>query len=184
MPSYLCLVNFTFRICYNNALLEFLFMQLGLEYQPLELIINACLSIITAQRSRLRKTKSQIPATSELWFLETQLKGVNSPSEFLTWIKEIFCPQFVSCQSKIYPDANSYINCIFNELALEILRQVKQSNLFEKETQEFITTLIKKAQEPVIPECPPTPILRSPSRNETSETQENLSETINQSSPK
>lgn len=159
-------------------------MQNGPEYQQLQRIISACLNTISEERSGLRKTKSQIPATSELWFLETQLKGVNTIHEFLRWIKEEFYPQFEKHRSKSYPDANSHLTRIFYALALELVSQVKQSDLFEKENQEFISRLIETPLEEKSLECPPTPILRSPSCNQISEDQKNWSDTINQPSPK
>ena len=121
-------------------------MNLYHENASLYAIVSACLKLINEERSRLQRTKSQVPATSELWFLETGLKSISSNGDFLTWVEEKFSPQLEKHRStpNPHPDSNPHLNRIFDSLALEIAKQVSGSDSFDKENQDFIVAMIKQ----------------------------------------
>ena len=141
-------------------------MLLYPENPGLYAIINACLTQIKNERPYLRKTKSQIPATSELWFLESGLKMIKSDGELLTWIKETFSPQLNKQRSNL----NVHVARIFESLAIEIINQLRQSDHYDQETRDSIEKLIGS-------ECPLTPIIKNcPDENVIDQ---NWSDTIN-----
>lgn len=117
-------------------------MRLQVENPDLQSIIRACLRHIESTRPTLMRTKSQTPATSALWFIESDLKSIATPQDFLTWVTEKFSPQYL--QHRL--DRNSHVATVFNTLAAEILKQIQESTCFDKENQQIINNLIGKEQ--------------------------------------
>ncbi|MDQ2993329.1 MAG: hypothetical protein M3R00_00045 [Pseudomonadota bacterium] len=151
-------------------------MMFNLENPGLSSIMNVCLNLIQKERSDLKRTHSQTPATSELWFLESGLKNIKSLRDFLSWLKEKFSPQYKMHQL----NTNTHVIKIYDALAAVIVTHVQQSIQIDKEDREIIVQLITNAQMNNSPDSSlPSTADNSPTTHVGSPHQENWSDLIN-----
>ncbi len=144
------------------------------ENTDLSSIIRACLNLIQSKRPDLKRTKSQTVATSELWFIEVDLKKITSLPEFLSWVKERFSPQFNLHRN----DNNKHVAKMFNAIADEILKQVQQSQNVDIENQQLIANLLGRADLKKSLERTLTPVLTVPLDNDEMDNEEHWSDTL------
>lgn len=144
------------------------------ENPDLNSILSACLNHIQLKRPEFKRTKSQIPATSELWFIEVDLKIIHSLPEFLNWVKEKFAPRFLQHRTS----QNKHVANVFNNIAQEILNQIQRCQSLGKENQDFFVSLLSRDRMKKSSECSSTPPLTVPLDYEEMEVQDNWSDTI------
>lgn len=126
-------------------------MYSSTEIADMNSILSACLSHIQQKRSEFKRTKSQVPATSELWFIEVDLKKIHSIPDFLVWVQDKFAPQFVQHRF----NTNKHIARVFNNIATEIINQVQRYNNIGPENQAAISALLVLESTPTPPLTPP-----------------------------
>lgn len=144
------------------------------ENPDLNTIISACLNHIQQKRPQFKRTKSQIPATSELWFIEVDLKKIQSLPDFLSWVKEKFSPQFLQHRNS----QNKHVANLFNNIALEIVNQIKRCLSISEENKTFFVNLLTRDSLKKSAECSSTPPLTIPLDYDNEDDEMHWSDTI------